>query len=110
MNGYVAIGVGDLAASRRFWIDTLGLPVSAEWPGQLLVGEAGGFEVLLDASGDLPVAKGVEIAFRVGADVLRAAVERVPPVRGPRDFGGPNGLEAAFVDPDGYVLSLYAGR
>ncbi len=103
-SGYVAIGVRDLAASRRFWCDGLGLAPAGEWPNQLAV-TTGGFEILLDATGEIPVAPGIEIAIRV--ERIEA---RVKPFRGPKDFGGPNGLEAAFRDPDGYVVTLYTGR
>jgi catechol 2,3-dioxygenase-like lactoylglutathione lyase family enzyme len=109
MPGYVAIGVRDLAAARRFWCDGLGLRASGEWPGQLAVA-AGGFDVLLDATGEIPVAPGIEIAILAGRADLDRASKVVAPIRGPKDFGGPNGVEAAFRDPNGYVVTLHTGR
>jgi catechol 2,3-dioxygenase-like lactoylglutathione lyase family enzyme len=109
MPGYVAIGVKDLSASRRFWCEGLGLPVQGEWPGQRAVG-AGGFEILLDATGEIPVSPGIEVAIASTRSQIDAASARVRPFRGPKDFGGPNGIEAAFRDPDGYGATLFTGR
>ena len=106
---YVVLGVRDLAASRCFWSDGLKLPVAGEWPGQVAVGGPG-FDILLDASGEIPAAPGIEIALPSTPTAIESAVARIRPFRGPKDFGGPNGLEAAFRDPDGYLVTLFTGR
>jgi catechol 2,3-dioxygenase-like lactoylglutathione lyase family enzyme len=110
-DAYVAIGVTDLAASRRMWEAGLGLPVVGEWEAQVALAR-GPLEVLLDSTGDVPVAGGVEIGLRVSLDELTEALARlerlgIRPFRGPGDFGGPLGFEAAVRDADGHVVCLY---
>ncbi len=108
LSGYVTLGVRDLAASRRFWCDTLGLAVAGEWPNQVSL-NAGAFEVLLDATGEYPPAR-LEVGLHVTRAQIEAIASRANPFRGPKDFGGPLGWEAALRDPDGYVIVLYEGK
>ncbi len=113
MPGYIAVGVRDLAASRRFWREGLGLVPAGEWPGQLAL-SAGAFDILLDATGEIASAPGIEIALHLSRADLDAAVAQLAAIghrcfRGPKDFGGPNGFEAAFRDPDGIIVTLFTG-
>lgn len=72
MSGYVAIGVKDLGASRRFFCDALGLAAAGEWPSQLAVG-AGGFEILLDATGSSRSSREAREKMRMEEDQVHRA-------------------------------------
>jgi catechol 2,3-dioxygenase-like lactoylglutathione lyase family enzyme len=110
-DGYVALRVADLARSIAFWRDGLGLAVSGEWPQQCAV-RAGGFELLLDATGEMGELRG-EIGIRLSRAQLDNALARlkgqgVQPFRGPKDYGGPLGYEAGLHSPDGHVVVLFS--
>jgi catechol 2,3-dioxygenase-like lactoylglutathione lyase family enzyme len=93
--------VEDLAPSRRFYAELLGLPVGDEGEWGLVL-RAGGVELFLHPRGDSASRQHVEMTFDV-ADV-DAAMERlrrlgVPVVDEPadRDWGD---RDAAVADPD----------
>lgn len=90
---YLTLSVDDLAASRRFYAELLGLPISNEGDWGLVL-EAGGVELFLHPRGDSPWSQQLEMTFDV-ADV-DAAIERlrrlgVPVVEEPanREWGRP---------------------
>jgi catechol 2,3-dioxygenase-like lactoylglutathione lyase family enzyme len=103
------LGVSDLAASERFYRDVLDLPtqrdgedVRVEWPGFLLV---------LTEKPPTDRSK-FHVGFRVGtraevdswADRLRSSSVQI--ISGPASDNGTHQL--FFLDPDQYVLEIYA--
>ena len=119
---HVAIRVTDLSRARRFYVDTLGLPVALELKGVVLVkiGNA-----LLGIRGDDAATKRDDRfdPYRVGLDHVSfavesfAALERMKsdldaasvPNDGIHDepaLGNAKGL--VFYDPDGIAVELYA--
>lgn len=115
---FITLAVGDLDASRTFYLDGLGWSAVLDVPGEVLMIQAGEHLVLsLWAAPAFeaevgPIARGegvapftlahnlatreevedvLDLARRAGADPVTAAVER--------DWGGTTGY---FGDPDGY--------
>lgn len=110
---YVVLPVKELEGALRFWRDGIGLPLAETYAEQAALRHEG-LEILLDATGEVGAAE-VEIGLRLGAPELDVAVNRLrelgfAPFRGPKDFGGPLGVEAGFRDPCGHTAVLYAGR
>jgi catechol 2,3-dioxygenase-like lactoylglutathione lyase family enzyme len=101
--------VADLAASRRFYVELLGLEVLVEEGGYLRVGNADGWHMGIE-QGEPVGAEGIELVIRV-ADVDEA-FERLanagiafdtPPTA--TDWGA---RHAWLRDPSGYRLSIYS--
>jgi len=112
--GYVTLGVRELQDSKHFWNQGVGLPECGQWPAQLALA-LGELELLLDATGAIPIAPGLEMGLHRTKDQIEETLRNLSnlgfkPFRGPKDFGGPLGFEAGVRDPDGYVLVLYAGE
>jgi catechol 2,3-dioxygenase-like lactoylglutathione lyase family enzyme len=104
---YLTLYVDDLAASRRFYAELLGLPVSNERDWGLVL-RAGDVELFLHPRGDSPSRQHLEMTFDV-ADV-DAAIERlrrlgvpVPEEPADREWGD---RDAAVTDPDSNTIYL----
>ena len=114
----LTLGVRDLAATRRFYVDGLGWRPTAEVEGEVIfIQVAGGMLIAFWGVEDLAGEAG-EVGFgeqappialahnvdspeevaRVIADAVAAGAEPVRPA-GPTEWGGTNGY---FADPDGY--------
>lgn len=108
--GVVMLGVSDMAASKAFYCDTLGLELSGEQGGFCFL-QAGGVTLALSKELGPPLGgrTGVEVVFSVehvreAYDALKAkGVEfRVEP----RAVAGPM-WAADFRDSDGHILSIF---
>ncbi len=120
---HIAIRVGDLQRAKRFYVETLGLPVVLELEGVVLVRVGSAF---LGIRGDAPETKGSGRfdPLRVGLDHLSFAVESIEvlertkrdldaakvPNDGIHDESALNADALVFYDPDGIALELYAVR
>jgi len=108
--GVVMLGVSDIAASKAFYCDTLGLELSGEHGGFCFL-QAGGVTLALSSELGPPAGErsGVEVVFSVehvreAYDGLKAkGVEfRIEP----RAVSGPM-FAADFRDPDRHILSIF---
>ena len=103
--------VGDLARSRRFYVNLLGLEVLLEEDGYLRVGGREGFHIGMEEGTPGRIGSaGIEIVIRV--DDVAAAYERLSAL-GVSFEGPPADMEwgarhAWLSDPDGYRLSVYS--
>ena len=110
---YIFFYVKDMAVSRNFFAEKLGLPVLEEDEGCVKF-DAGGVILALNRAsdfniklGDRPDDTSITIFHTYGVDALRASLE----ARGV-EFSGPTerldiGSTAPFYDPDGHCFSLY---
>lgn len=107
---HLFVHVRDLAATRRFYVELLGLEALMEGGGYLRVGGAGGFHAGFEER-DAPEvgAAGIELVIRV--DDVDAAYERLSAAGVTFDTRPEDqewGARHAWLrDPDGYRLSLY---
>lgn len=106
---HIFVHVADLAATRRFYVDLLGLEVLMEGGGYLRVGNADGWHMGME-QGEPVGAEGIELVIRV-SDV-DDAFERLtdagvafdtPPAD--TEWGA---RHAWLRDPSGYRLSIYS--
>jgi catechol 2,3-dioxygenase-like lactoylglutathione lyase family enzyme len=108
--GVVMLGVSDLAASKAFYVETLGLEVSGEHGGFCFL-QAGGVTLALSKELGPPsgASSGVEVVFSV--EHVREAYERLK-AKGvefriePGAVAGPM-WATDFRDPDGHILSIF---
>lgn len=107
---HLFIHVTDLARTRAFYVDLLGLEPLMEGGGYLRVGGGGGFHLGFEER-DAPEvgAAGIELVVRV--EDVDAAYERLIAAGvtfdtkpGDQDWGA---RHAWLRDPDGYRLSIY---
>ena len=106
---HVFMHVADLAASRAFYVDLLGLSVLLEEPGYLRVGAEGGFHIGME-EGPTVGSDGIEIVIEV-PDVDRAFDElggRGVAFEGPPADMSWGARHAWLRDPTGYRLSIYS--
>jgi catechol 2,3-dioxygenase-like lactoylglutathione lyase family enzyme len=107
---HLAIAVRDLAASRAWYVDKLGLEVEFEVPGRrtIAVKDTHDFTIFL-SEGDAPQRSGI-LAFWYQVDDVRTAFEELsrkgvsfnhPPQKNFWGFG------PEAVDPDGYLVRLW---
>lgn len=108
--GVVMLGVSDMAASKAFYVDTLGLQLSGEQGGFCFL-QAGGVTLALSKELGPPSGErsGVEVVFSVehvgeAYDGLKA--KGVEFRLEPRSVAGPM-WAADFRDPDGHTLSIF---
>lgn len=108
--GVVMLGVSDVAASKAFYCDTLGMELGGEHGGFCFL-QAGGVTLALSKELGPPVGEnsGVEVVFSVehvreAYQALRAkgVAFRVEP----RAVAGPM-WATDFRDPDGHTLSIF---
>jgi catechol 2,3-dioxygenase-like lactoylglutathione lyase family enzyme len=108
--GVVMLGVSDIAASKAFYCDTLGLELSGEHGGFCFL-QAGGVTLALSKELGPPGAgrSGVEVVFSV--EHVREAYDALQ-TKGvefriePRAVAGPM-WATDFRDPDGHILSIF---
>jgi lactoylglutathione lyase len=105
---YLSLYVDDLAASRRFYVHLLGLPIVDEGDWGLVL-RAGTVDLFLDVRRDI-LPQHVELTFDVRqVDAAIAALRRagVTVLEEPtdREWGDRDG---AVVDPDGNLVYLRA--
>ena len=108
--GVVMLGVSDIATSKSFYVDTLGLEASGEHGGFCFL-QAGVVTLALSKELGPPAgaSSGVEVAFSV--ECVRQAHEGRK-ARGvefriaPRVVAGPM-WATDFRDPDGHVLAIF---
>lgn len=107
---FVAITSTDLAAARRFWVDTMGFEETERGETHFIV-DAGGLRLSVDlADGVVHIAGGKDpvIGFRV--DRLGGVVDELrgrglEPESGPQPRG-PGCVVAIYRDPDGRCVVL----
>jgi len=106
---HLFVHVSDLARTREFYVDRLGLEVLLEHPGYLRVGGGDGFHIGFEEREQAQVgAAGIEIVIAVD-DVdatwsrLRAAGIALDTEPHDQEWGA---RHAWLRDPDGYRLSL----
>ncbi|MDA0206300.1 MAG: VOC family protein [Acidobacteria bacterium] len=108
--GVVMLGVSDMATSKAFYVDTLGLELSGEHGGFCFL-QAGGVTLALSKELGPPSGErsGVEVVFSV--EHVREAHEGLK-AKGvefriaARVVAGPM-WATDFRDPDGHVLSIF---
>ena len=108
---HLFVHVSDLARSRRFYADQLGLEVLAAEDGYLRIGGHDGFSMGMEERDAEDVgAAGIEIVIRVPdvdtaySTLVAAGLSFAAP---PADM--PWGARHAWLkDPDGYRLSIYS--
>jgi catechol 2,3-dioxygenase-like lactoylglutathione lyase family enzyme len=104
------LGVSDMAASKAYYCDTLGLELSGEHGGFCFL-QAGGVSLALSTELGSPLGErtGVEVVFSV--EHVREAYEALK-AEGvqfriePRAVAGPM-WATDFRDPDGHILSIF---
>ena len=107
---FVAVTARDLAGSRTFWVDQLGLSVTEEETGHFFIVDAGGLRLCVDTEdGDIHKRGGTDpvIGLKVSsvAKTLRDLEKRgVRPSKGP--VPGRRGAWAVIRDPDGRAVVL----
>ena len=108
---HLFVHVRDLARTREFYVDRLGLSVLLEHPGYLRVGGDDGFHIGFEERREEQVgAAGIELVIRV--DDVDAAYRRLT-AAGVVFATEPEDQEwgarhAWLTDPDGYRLSLFS--
>ena len=106
---HLFVHVGDLARTREFYVDRLGLEVLMEHPGYLRVGGGGGFHIGFEEREPAHVgAVGIEIVVQVvdvdaACTALRVAGIVLESEPQNQEWGA---RHAWLRDPDGYRLSL----
>ncbi|HZM78307.1 MAG TPA: VOC family protein [Candidatus Limnocylindrales bacterium] len=108
---HLFIHVEDLARSRRFYADQLGLAVLLDEGDYLRLGGGDGFHMGLEQRPlDQVGAAGIEIVIKVRdveADYARLSAQGIVFDTAPADM--PWGARHAWLkDPDGYRLSIYS--
>lgn len=108
---HLFVHVRDLAATRRSYVDLLGLEPLMEGGGYLRVGGGGGFHAGFEERDAPDVgAAGIELVIRV--DDVDAAYARLVAAGVPFDTSPEDqewGARHAWLrDPDGYRLSLFS--
>ncbi|HEY6607997.1 MAG TPA: VOC family protein [Candidatus Limnocylindria bacterium] len=106
---HLFVRVADLDATRRFYVDLLGLEVLMEGGGYLRIGNADGWHIGME-EGEPVGADGIELVIRV-PDVAvahaRLAAAGIVFETAPTDM--PWGARHAWLrDPSGYRLSIYS--
>jgi uncharacterized protein len=118
----ITLGVRDVAASRRFYVDGLGWPPNFEVPGEITFVQAGpGLMIGLFGVDYLATDAGVTLTgggsppmslaqVVVTDDEVRAALDAAAAAGGtivkpaqPAEFGGYHGY---FTDPDGFLWEV----
>jgi len=107
---HLSVHVRDLARTRRFYVELLGLEVLSEAPSYLRIGGGDGFRIGLEERPARDVgAMGIELVLRVAdVDAMAARLRAAGvPVTAPADQAS-GSRQAWFHDPDGYRLSVYS--
>lgn len=112
---FVALQVRDLARSRQFYTERLGLAVAPQSPPNAVVFQTAPIpfavrEPTVDLGAVPRFGWGVALWLACDdADALAASLEAagVALVQRPQD--GPFGRQFSFVDPDGYTLTVRGG-
>jgi catechol 2,3-dioxygenase-like lactoylglutathione lyase family enzyme len=112
---HLAIGVADLGAAKGFYGEVLGLDVHdlgenayVEWPGFLLVLDAGApvaaqpFHFGFQVASDDDVDAWASLLQQRGATLVKGPVAR-PTLR------TPTGRVVGIADPDGHLIEIYSG-
>lgn len=113
---FVALQVRDLAASARFYQETVGLPVNPDGPPHAVVFDTSPIpfavrEPLVDLDAASRLGWGVALWFACDdADALyaRLGAAGVTIAQPPAD--GAFGRQFTFVDPDGYAVTVHDSR
>lgn len=112
---FVALQVRDLARSRRFYTERLGLVVAPQGPPNAVVFQTAPIpfairEPAVDLEAVPRLGWGVALWLACDdADALAASLEAAGVTLAQRPQDGPFGRQFAFVDPDGYTLTVHAG-
>jgi catechol 2,3-dioxygenase-like lactoylglutathione lyase family enzyme len=110
---FVAVTAGDLAKTRRFWVEALGCAVTEEEAGHHVIVDAGGLRLCLDredggthrTGGQDPVI-GLHVRS-LPAALAALARHGVTPLEPPRM--GNRAAYARVRDPDGRIVVLTEG-
>ncbi len=110
---HLALPVADYAASRDWYVKTLGLKVEFEMPDRQAVAlqDSDGFAIFLQQNSDPVTPAGTALWFQVAdvdASFAEMSARGAAFVDGPRKNYWGYGLELA--DPDGYLLRLWDER
>lgn len=107
---HLFVHVRDLAESRRFYVELLGLQLLLDEPGYIRVGGGDGFHIGMEQAPEAVGSIGIEIVMAV-PDVdqayrrLKADGVRFDSAPGDQPWGA---RHAWLRDPSGYRLSIYS--
>jgi len=110
---FVALQVRDLTRSRRFYTERLGLVVAPQSPPNAVVFQTAPIpfairEPAVDLEAVPQLGWGVALWLACDdADALAASLEEAGVTLAQRPQDGPFGRQFAFVDPDGYTLTVH---
>ena len=112
---FVALQVRDLEASARFYEERLGLERAPRSPSNAVVFQTEPVpfavrEPVVDLDAVDKLGWGVALWFKCGdAQELHDSLEEAGVSIAQEPFGGPFGRTLAFVDPDGYTVTVHGG-
>lgn len=106
---HLFVRVRDLDASRRFYVDLLGLQVLIEEPGYLRVGNDDGWHIGMEEAEPVG-ASGIELVIRVpNVDAAYAALTASDVIFDSSPTDTDWGARHAWLrDPSGYRLSIFS--
>jgi catechol 2,3-dioxygenase-like lactoylglutathione lyase family enzyme len=110
---HLVIPVSDLARSRAWYVETLGMTVEFEVPERRSVAlqDTAGFTIFLQQAGEGTPVRGVALYFQV--DAVDASFRELS-ARGVAFSHPPTktfwGYGAELADPDGYLIRLWDER
>lgn len=107
---FVAVTTPDLTRARRFWVDTLGFPVTEEKPGDFFMVNAGGLRLCVDlADGETHRPRGTDPVIGLKVTSVKEVLEKlatfgITPSEGPVTTA--RGQYAQINDPDGRTVII----
>ena len=112
---FVALQVRDLARSRQFYTERLGLEVAPQSPPYAVVFRTAPIpfairEPMVDLEAVPQLGWGVALWLACDdADALAGSLEAAGVTLAQRPQDGAFGRQFSFVDPDGYILTVHGG-
>lgn len=112
---FIALQVRDLAASKQFYTEHLGLTPTPQSPPGAIVFDTAPIpfairEPLVDLAATSRLGWGMSLWLRCDdAEALCASLEAAGVTVTQRPLNGPFGRQFSFLDPDGYPITAHEG-